>query len=85
MIKRSLRFWEEYGPIVKDGFTFKGGYTQIISSGDGDYLTEDTIWDFKVLKKDINSKHTLQLLIYYIMEQHSVHKEFANIKKIRNI
>ncbi len=82
MIKRSLCFWKEYGPIVKDGFTFEGGYTSIISAGDGDYLTEDTLWDFKVSKKEIQSKHTLQLLIYYIMGQHSVHKEFHNIKKL---
>ena len=73
MIKRSLCFWKEYGPIVKDGFTFEGGY---------DYLTEYTLWDFKVSKKEIQSKHTLQLLIYYIMGQHSVHKEFHNIKKL---
>ena len=39
MVKRSLAFWKEYGPITKDGFTFEGGYTDIVSSGDGDYLT----------------------------------------------
>lgn len=51
MIRRSLHFWNEYGPIVKDGFTFEGGYTPVISTGDGDYLTKDTLWDFKVSKK----------------------------------
>lgn len=48
MINRSLSFWKEYGPITKDGFTFEGGYTDTISTGDGDYLTKDTLWDFKV-------------------------------------
>ena len=53
MIKRTLSFWEQYGPIIKDGFTFEGGYTSIISAGDGDYLTKDTLWDLKVLKEDL--------------------------------
>lgn len=48
------------------GFTFKGGYSPIVTAGDGDYLTKDTLWDFKVSKKELNSKHTLQLLMYYI-------------------
>lgn len=82
MIRRSLHFWKEYGPIVKDGFTFEGGYTPVISEGDGDYLTKDTLWDFKVSKKEINSEHTLQLLIYYIMGKHSVYKEFDSIKRL---
>ena len=82
MVERSLAFWDAYGPIVKDGFTFEGGYTDIISSGDGDYLTADTLWDFKVSKEEPKSKYTLQLLVYYIMGCHSKHPEFKNIKKL---
>lgn len=82
MVERSLSFWDEYGPLVKDGFTFDGGYTDIISSGDGDYLTADTLWDFKVSTGEPTSKHTLQLLVYYIMGCHSVHPEFKSIKKL---
>lgn len=82
MIKRSLSFWKEFGPIVKDGFNFKGGYTRIISSGDGDYLTEDTLWEFKVLKSEFRSIHSLQLLVYYLMGKHSVQNEFDGIKKL---
>lgn len=82
MVERSLAFWDAYGPIVKDGFTFEGGYTDIISSGDGDYLTTDTLWDFKVSKEEPKSKYTLQLLVYYIMGCHSKHIEFKNIKKL---
>lgn len=80
MVKRSLAFWKEYGPITKDGFTFEGGYTDIVSSGDGDYLTEDTLWDFKVSKEEPKSKYTLQLLMYYIMGCHSIHPEFQKIE-----
>lgn len=82
MVNRCLSFWKQYGPIVKDGFTFEGGYTNTISSGDGDFLTNDSLWDFKVSKAEPTSKHTLQLLIYYIMGCHSIHSEFKKIEKL---
>lgn len=82
MVGRSILFFKKYGPIIKDGFTFEGGYTKKIDAGDGDFLTVDTLWDFKVSKKNPTSLHTLQLLVYYIMGIHSKHKEFAFIKKI---
>ena len=82
LVNRCLAFWKIHGPIVSDGFTFDGGYTDIISSGDGDYLTKDTLWDFKVSKEAPKSNHTLQLLVYYIMGCHSTHKEFEEIKKL---
>jgi len=82
MINRSCSFWEEYGKIVKDGFTFEGGYTDLIHTGDGDFLTDDTLWDFKVIKTEPTSKNILQILVYYIMGRHSIHPEFKSIKKI---
>ncbi|EOO11224.1 hypothetical protein [Bacillus cereus] len=82
MVKRSRTFSDNFGPIVKDGFTFEGGYTRLISSGDGDFLTETTLWDFKVSKKDPTNKNTLQLLIYYLMGVHSIHTEFEQIEKL---
>lgn len=82
MIDRSLAFIDKYGPIVKYGFTFKGGYTDIVTAGDGDFLTKDTLWDFKVSKQSPTTAHTLQLLMYYIMGKHSVYKAFDNITKI---
>ena len=82
MVNRCLIFWKEYGPVVIDGFTFEGGYTDIVSAGDGDYLTADTLWDFKVSKDAPKNQYTLQLLIYYIMRCHSVHKKFQSIKKL---
>jgi len=82
MINRSVKFFEKYGPIIKDGFTFEGGYTKIIDSGDGDFLTNDTLWDFKVSSASPKSQHTLQLLIYYLMGKKSIHSEFNNIKKL---
>lgn len=82
MVNRSLKFFEKYGPITAQGFTFEGGYTDRVSSGDGDFITKDTIWDFKVSKNHPKKEHTLQLLIYYIMGIHSVHESFKSIKNL---
>ena len=80
MVKRSLRFLDQYGPKVMDGLTFEGGYTGYVSSGDGDFLTKDTLWDFKVSKKKLQSKYTLQLLMYWRMGLHSIHPEYKNVE-----
>lgn len=82
MVNRGENFIKQYGPILRDGFTFEGGYTNLVSSGDGDFLTENTLWDFKVSNKGPTNAHTLQLLIYYLMGKHSIHKEFQNIKQL---
>lgn len=80
MVDRSLRFFREYGPVTLDGFTMEGGYTDIVSSGDGDFLTRDTLWDFKVSVSKPTKVHTLQLLMYYLMGRRSSHREFQTIK-----
>ncbi len=82
MVERSLSFIEQFGPIILDGFTFEGGYTNTINTGDGDFLTTETLWDFKVSKSKPTKDHTLQLLIYSIMGKKSIHKEFESIKKL---
>lgn len=82
MVSRSLAFWEEFGPIVKDSFTFEFGYTEEVSTGDGDYLTEDTLWDFKLSKNGPTNKHTLQLLMYYILGLRSIHKELQKVRRL---
>lgn len=82
MVNRSTLFLKEYGPLIKDHVTFEGGYTELVSFGDGDFLTEDTLWEFKVSKNAPISRYTLQLLIYYIMGCHSVHPEFKNVHKL---
>ena len=82
-IERSLRLFAKYGPVVKYGFDFEpSGYTEIISAGDGDFLTADTLWDFKVSKSAPPAKDALQVLIYWIMGKHSGQKVFENINKL---
>ena len=83
MVNRSLAFFESFGPVTSDGFTFEEkGYTNVVSSGDGDFLTKDTLWDFKVSAKEPTNKHTLQLLMYWIMGKHSLQPKFKGITKI---
>ncbi len=74
MVKRGVTFFEKYGPIILDGFTFEGAYTDIVTTGDGDFLTESTLWDFKVVKTKPNKDHTLQIFMYYLMGLRSEHK-----------
>lgn len=80
MLIRSQYFFEKYGPMVMHGFTFEEGYSNTVSEGDGDFLTKDTLWDFKVSKRPIKREHTLQLLIYWRLGLHSIHPEFMDIQ-----
>ncbi|WEV44951.1 hypothetical protein OZX60_05830 [Streptococcaceae bacterium ESL0687] len=82
MVERSLDFIKKYGPVTEEGFRFDGAYTSTITNGDGDFLTKDTLWDFKVSKNKPTSKNTLQLAIYYLMGKHSRNLNFADITKL---
>ena len=83
MVLRSIQFFQEYGPVVSTGFGFRPhGYTKKIKGGDGDFLTKDTIWDFKVSKYDLTPAQTLQILMYYIMGKESGNDIFKNVKYI---
>lgn len=83
MVERSLNFLDAYGPKILDGFTMDGGYTDTVDSGDGDFITADTLWDFKVSKVSkvkVKKEATLQLLMYWRMGMHSIHPEFKQLK-----
>lgn len=83
MVKRGIAFFRQYGPITKDGFNFGPfGYTDTVCTGDGDFLTKDTLWEFKVLKRKPDSYCTLQLLMYWLMGQHSGNPIFKDISKV---
>lgn len=79
MVQRTLSFFEKYGPITLDGFSFPGGYTGIVSAGDGDFLTADTLWDLKVSVSGPTKDHTLQLIMYYLMGKASGQSQFDTI------
>ena len=59
-----------------------GGYTATVDAGDGDFLTQDTLWEFKVTKSRLTSQHTLQLLMYWIMGQHSGQEIYKGITRL---
>lgn len=80
MVQRCIEFIDNNGPLVLSDFTFEGGYTKLVSSGDGDYLTRNTLIDFKVSKQTFSTKWSLQVLMYYILGIHSVYREFDGIK-----
>ena len=81
MTKRVLNFLDMYGPIIKEGFTFEdGGYTPTIMSGDGDILTEDTVWDIKTIRGNLNKNHTLQLFIYWRMGLKAMPEYFKSVR-----
>lgn len=92
MVHRAERFFAEHGPIVADGFIFmnevqhaadeRGGYTDLVDSGDGDFLTEDTLWDFKVSASKPTKDHVLQLLMYFLMGKQSGLPEFEALTHV---
>ena len=75
MVNRTVNFFKDNGPIILRIFTFEEGYSSKITTGDADFLTSKTLWDLKVSKNSISSKHTLQILVYYLMGLRSIHKE----------
>ena len=83
MVKRSVRFFKEREPVISAGFDFApSGYTKTVHSGDGDFLTADTLWDMKVRRSRLKSDSALQVLMYWIMGQHSGEEIFRDITKI---
>ena len=82
MVKRAATFFKRFGPVVEDGPVFLGGYTDLIVSGDGDFTTKDTIWDFKVSKNEPTIYNTLQIAIYYLMAHHSIVPSYRSLTKI---
>lgn len=92
MVDRTRWFAETFGPIMADGFVFvdmlahlrgeRGGYTDLVDSGDGDFLTEDTLWDFKVSVAKPSKDHTLQVLMYYLMGKESGLAQFDGLTHV---
>ena len=60
-----------------DGFNLLGGYTNVIDTGDGDYVTPGVVWDLKVSAAPPTNAHTLQLLIYFLMGKRSLHDDLV--------
>ena len=80
MVNRGDSFLKRFSE-VKTGMTFESGYTDIVVNGDCDYLTDNSLIDFKVLRGNVTNNHTLQILMYYLMGLHSINSsEFQKVK-----
>lgn len=82
MVERSVSFFREFGPVTLSGFSFPGAFTHLVTSGDGDFLTRDTLWDFKVSVNPPTKDHTLQLLMYLLLGMASNQTEFGSVTNI---
>lgn len=81
MVNRTIKLFENSKQLFTN-ITFSEGYTDVISTGDGDFATEDTIYDLKVSKQGLNSKQTLQIYLYYLLAKRSCQNKYKNINKI---
>lgn len=82
LVNRCISFFESIGGITSTKLTFEGGYTNMVSSGDGDYLSSNMIIDLKVSKDNMSTKWSLQLLMYYLLGFHSIHDEYKQISHL---
>lgn len=82
LVKRTVSFFEENGPVVDVGITFEGGYGGNIDSGDADLMTEDTLWDLKTSKDKPGPSDTLQLAVYYLLMLRSSKEEFKKVRRL---
>lgn len=67
MVTRVITFFKEVKSIKKIGFEFVDGFTDVITAGDSDFLTNDAVIDLKVSKNKPNKDHTLQVFLYYLL------------------
>lgn len=85
MLKRCQNFVNIYGEIKSD-LTFEEGYTRTVHAGDGDFMTNNIIWDMKVSTKKLSSAHTLQIYMYYLLAKESckngAHPEYQSLQKL---
>ena len=68
--------------MIDSGRGTYGGYTPTIDSGDGDYLTKNCLWELKTSIYPPTSKHTLQILTYWIMGLHSGQPAYEKINEL---
>lgn len=86
MVKRALLFLNniEEG-LVQTNILFHKGYTDVITQGDADYISKNSLIDLKVSSQNLlNKNHTLQLLIYYLLGINS-DQELETYKNMKNI
>lgn len=65
------------------GFGFTAIGAENVAPSDGDLLTKDSVIDIKCSVNEPTSKHTLQLLLYYILGLHEQPDAFKPLKYVK--
>lgn len=87
LVERSVDFFTRRNPVIRTGYIFappSPACSAEVDSGVIDFLTADAIWDMKCYRPStkISKDDTLQVLMYWIMGQHSGQEIFKPITKI---
>lgn len=69
--------------VIEFGFGFTAEGAENLLPSDGDILTKTSIIDIKCSKNEPTSKHTLQLLLYYILGLHERPSDFKTLQYIK--
>lgn len=82
MTERVLEVIRADGSITQIGSEIRSESAKYVQLGDIDYATENTLWDLKVSREKPTSKHTLQILVYYLMgiRDRALKESFSRLK-----
>ncbi|WP_400237020.1 hypothetical protein [Methanomethylophilus alvi] len=79
MVRRTVGFFANMGPVTRIGFDMPGGYGGRITEGYGNYLTGSTVWDMTTSTEPLPKDKVLQLLVRYVMCRHSDDPEIGSV------
>lgn len=83
MAERALAFLQQYGPVTHRHYRFPpNAFNHKVCNAEPDFLTRDTLWDFKCIRTRPTSVNTLQLLIYYIMGLQADPEVFGQLTRL---
>ena len=82
MVRRTVGFFGNNGPLRRIGFSFGAGYGERISSGFGLFLTDSFIWDMAVTQDPLPPDRTMRLLVRLAMCRESGDPDLERISNI---
>lgn len=83
LVQRGINFDRNYEETFSFDIYFDdNAYTKNISTGKIDFLTNDTIWNYKISDRKYDKNDILKIIIYYLMLKHSDSKLYNEIKKV---
>lgn len=82
LVHRNLTILKSYSEVIELDVDFPKAYTGNIIDGSADYLSDDTLWDLRVLKNRFNKNHSMQLLIAWRLGMKQNHRKYSKVKYI---